>query len=282
MVSKLTKEGFSMRINAVKKLVVFFVICLFSISTAFAAGKSISGSQQGIQEPDIGDEDKSEGGVQESGTEAQEPGSMESGQGKGQGLERNTETETKNKGEESSIKTQDQSQINNPEIGKQVNMQTQEAKQIQTGSHMLEGGKQIEIQTQDNNQLKLKSGNVEARTSMKMLQEQTQSGTKLKVQLSNGKDTKVKVMPDTASEKAIERLRIKVCSAENGCSIELKEVGSGEQVKAAYEINAQKEARILGLFKTKMQVQAHVDAQNGEVIQTKKPWWAFLASEPKE
>jgi hypothetical protein len=31
-----------------------------------------------------------------------------------------------------------------------------------------------------------------------------------------------------------------------------------------------------------MQVQAQVDAENGEVIQTHKPWWAFLASESEE
>jgi hypothetical protein len=31
-----------------------------------------------------------------------------------------------------------------------------------------------------------------------------------------------------------------------------------------------------------MQVRAQVDAENGEVIRTNKPWWAFLASEPEE
>jgi hypothetical protein len=92
----------------------------------------------------------------------------------------------------------------------------------------------------------------------------------------------VKIMPDTASERALERLRLNVCSEENNCSIELKEVGNGNQTKAAYEVKVEKQARVLGLFKTKMQVQAQVDAENGEVIQTKKPWWAFLASESEE
>lgn len=92
----------------------------------------------------------------------------------------------------------------------------------------------------------------------------------------------VKIMPDTASERALERLRLNVCSEENNCSIELKEVGNGNQTKAAYEVKVEKQARVLGLFKTKIQVQAQVDAENGEVIQTKKPWWAFLASESEE
>jgi hypothetical protein len=31
-----------------------------------------------------------------------------------------------------------------------------------------------------------------------------------------------------------------------------------------------------------MQVQAQVDAENGDVILAKKPWWAFLATESEE
>ena len=86
-------------------------------------------------------------------------------------------------------------------------------------------------------------------------------------------------MPDTASERAMERLRLKVCSEENDCQIELKEVGKGEQVKAVYEVKAQKQAKLFWLFRIKMQVRAQIDAESGEVIRTKKPWWAFLASE---
>ena len=89
-------------------------------------------------------------------------------------------------------------------------------------------------------------------------------------------------MPDTASETALARLRLKVCSEENECQIELKEVGQGEQVKAAYEMNIQRQSKFLGLFQTRMQVQAQVDAETGEIVRVKKPWWAFLASEPAE
>jgi hypothetical protein len=31
-----------------------------------------------------------------------------------------------------------------------------------------------------------------------------------------------------------------------------------------------------------MQVRAQVDAENGEVIRTGKPWWSFLATEVDE
>ena len=84
------------------------------------------------------------------------------------------------------------------------------------------------------------------------------------------------------SQKAMERLQLKNCVEEEGCLIELKEVGSGEQVKLAYEVKTQRTSKIFGLFKKNMNVEAQVDAETGDVIRTNKPWWAFLASEPTE
>ena len=98
-------------------------------------------------------------------------------------------------------------------------------------------------------------------------------------QLSNGRNISIKVMPETASQRAIERLRLRVCSPENNCTIELREVGQGNQSQAAYEIRARKQAKLFGLIQTQMRVQAHVDAENGQVIRVQKPWWAFLATE---
>jgi len=102
--------------------------------------------------------------------------------------------------------------------------------------------------------------------------------TKLKVKLSNGQNFEIKVMPDVASEKALARLRLKKCSEENNCTIELKEVGQG----AGYELQAERHFRILGMFKARGQVKAQVNAETGEIIQVKKPWWTFLATEPEE
>lgn len=185
-------------------------------------------------------------------------GSADAGTGSnesGQGLEVNTELSTQNQGEASQL----QNQV-----------------QAQTGTYMNQAGQQMQIQTGEGNEVKLQSGNLEAKTTMTMTQEQVQNRTKLQVMLSNGMNAEVKVMPDTASETALARLGAK---CEGNCTIELKEVGTGNQVKAAYEIKTQKQAKVLGLFQAKMQVQAQVDAENGEVIQTKKPWWAFLATE---
>jgi len=152
---------------------------------------------------------------------------------------------------------------------------------IQSGNYENSNGEEMRIQNE--NQFRLEVRGVEAKSNMQIGSEHdpVQNKTRLKTQLSNGKNAEIKVMPNTASERALERLRLKVCSSENNCSIELKEVGTGELAKLAYEVQAQKEARVFGLFKTKMQVQAQVDAETGEVIQAKKPWWSFLATEPK-
>jgi len=152
----------------------------------------------------------------------------------------------------------------------------------QDGAHINEIGQMMRVQSQANNRIRLEVGGVSADCGLNLTQKQVQNKTKLYTELSNGKNAEIKIMPDTASEKALERLRLKVCSEEDGCQIELKEVGSGEQTKLAYELKTQKQSKIFGLFKAKMQVQAQVNAENGEIIRVKKPWWAFLASEPEE
>ncbi len=160
--------------------------------------------------------------------------------------------------------------------------QNQMPGRISPGDYITKKGDLIIIKDQGNNHLQLQSGNISAQTSINITHEQVQERTRLKVQLSNGEETEIKIMPDEASEKALIRLRIKNCSLENKCQIELKEVGQNQEIKVAYELKVQRRSRFLGIFNVDMQVQAQVNAENGEVIQIKKPWWAFLATESKE
>lgn len=244
------------------------IMCFLFVSLVLAQGPSETPGQN------------SEGtiGVESNGSE----------QGQSPDAPAGIENQIQNEGEESQIQEQEQAEINNPTEGEQNRNEEQVQEQVKTqtklqaGTYTTENGKQVQVEEKANNKIQLKSGATQAQTSMEMVQEQTQEGTKLQVKLSNGKNAEVKIMPDTASEKALEQLRVRVCSEENDCQIELKEVGTGESTKAVYELKLQKQAKFLGLFKTKMQVQAQVDAENGEVIQTKKPWWAFLASESEE
>jgi hypothetical protein len=87
--------------------------------------------------------------------------------------------------------------------------------------------------------------------------------------LSNGRKAEIKIMPETASEKAIAVL------GNLNFTIELKEVGNNQ---TAYELTSEKQGKMLGLFKIKGNVSIQVDAETGKVLKTKKPWWAFLAT----
>ena len=129
---------------------------------------------------------------------------------------------------------------------------------------------------------KFSVGNVSANATLLLVREEAKEGNYsiMKVHLSNGRNATLKIMPNTASEKAIAVLQAKNCIPENGCVIQLKEVAKkNEGMGMAYEIKVNKDSKIFGLFKKNMKVQAEVDAETGEVLQTKKPWWAFLASE---
>jgi hypothetical protein len=97
-------------------------------------------------------------------------------------------------------------------------------------------------------------------------------GHKCVRKLSNGRNSEIKIMPETASKNAIERL------GELNFTVELKEVGKGDDAKSIYELTGEKNGRFLGIFKIQARVQAQVDAETGEVISVKKPWWSFLAT----
>lgn len=185
-------------------------------------------------------------GIHEPGTGLENPELKEANQGTGLGLE---------EGEPNLIATQTQTYTNN----------AGEDMQIQTGT-----------------QTRLRVRDVEAHSSLEIIPVQEQNRTRLKVKLSNGNEAEIKIMPNTASETALNRLRLKVCSQENNCSIELKEVGTGTQTKAVYQLQAERQSKVFGLFRAKMQVQAQVNAENGEIVRTNKPWWSFIASEQQE
>lgn len=87
---------------------------------------------------------------------------------------------------------------------------------------------------------------------------------KLLMETSRGNKT-IKVMPDAASDVAVNQLKLK------NYEIELKDTG-----KPVYEVRGTQEARIFGFIKTTMEVSSQIDAESGNVISTKRPWWSFL------
>ncbi len=153
---------------------------------------------------------------------------------------------------------------------------------LQSGNYQVSGGKMINVQQQADNRTVIRTGaiSVDCPLYLEMTQEQVQNETKFYAKLSNGRNAEIKIMPDTASQTALQRLNLRNCS--DDCSIELKEVNLGNQVRAVYEVQAQRNSKVFGIFSARMQVQAQVDAETGEIIQVNEPWWSFLAVEPEE
>ncbi|MBI2057048.1 hypothetical protein HYT91_02220 [Candidatus Pacearchaeota archaeon] len=110
----------------------------------------------------------------------------------------------------------------------------------------------------------------EIKSELKILEKFEDEEVKLKAQLSNGNEQEIKIMPDRASEIALEKLKSK------GFNIELKEVGEGDELRAVYIAKVDESGKLLGLFKVKLNSEAQIDSETGEIISSEKPWWNFL------
>lgn len=159
----------------------------------------------------------------------------------------------------------------------QIQARTEARERIREGEYEFEG-EQLRIRNVNEVRTRLQARNVSAETDLEL----EENDNALRARLSNGQNADIKIMPGTASETALARLRLRVCSTDNNCTIELKEVGEGNRTRAAYEVRAEKQAKVLGIFRARMQVASQVDAETGEVIAENRPWWAIIASEEDE
>lgn len=142
----------------------------------------------------------------------------------------------------------------------------------------------VRIELTDEQKIEIMIGRINAKTGLNLTVNDTENitlGQVLRAYLSNGRWAEVKVMPDTAAEIALKRLRAKC--AERNCTVELKEIANNRtnKTRIAYEIETEKGSNFLLIFNGKMKVRAVVDAETGEVISVRKPWWAFLSKEEK-
>src|SRR3989304_3870471 len=98
----------------------------------------------------------------------------------------------------------------------------------------------------------------------------------LKAKMRNGNFTKIKIMPDQASEIALARLRAL------NFTVQLRERIHDKVPQVVYNIEANKSGRFLGVFKLAMKTSAEVDPETGEVLDVNTPWWAFLVAQQDE
>jgi hypothetical protein len=88
--------------------------------------------------------------------------------------------------------------------------------------------------------------------------------SKLVMRTSSGKESLINVMPEEALDLAGGSEKVK--------KIELKE----ELEKPTYSINSKKRERLLFLIPVSLEIETKINAENGDVISVKKPWWSFL------
>ncbi len=110
--------------------------------------------------------------------------------------------------------------------------------------------------------------NVSSRLNVRVENQGNES--RLRVNLSNGEQKDIKVLPDVASQRAIQVFQ------NRNITVVLKQVGNGTNASVVYDAMTNKTVSILGLFRARAQINAQIDSETGQVISINKPWWYFL------
>jgi len=148
--------------------------------------------------------------------------------------------------------------------------------EIKSGNFVDYSGKAITVREIVKNRIEIKTNSVSAETNLSVNVETDSAGkTKLKIMLKNGQERELMMMPDVASEIALEVLRVKVCSINNNCTLELKSVGRESDEKLQYEMKLERDSKVLGVFQKKMKVIVDVDTQSRK-SKVLRPWWSFM------
>ncbi|MBU1203727.1 MAG: PepSY domain-containing protein, partial [Nanoarchaeota archaeon] len=147
--------------------------------------------------------------------------------------------------------------------GKIITCPTTQEDSIEVEISTSEGSSSIFIEKIAEDTILIKEGSTSVKTSKKLLIEEK----KLLMETSQG-NKEVKIMPSTASETAINQLKLK------NYEIELKDVG-----RPVYEITGKKDVKVIGFINAEMAIKSQINAETGAIEKTEKPWWSFLAKE---
>lgn len=113
-------------------------------------------------------------------------------------------------------------------------------------------------------------GDFDVETDLEIDQGENESD--LEATTSDGVRHKIIILPDRASEVAVERLK------SMNFTVELREVRERNVPRVVYIMESNKDGRFLGILKMKVKVEGQIDPETGELIEFNKPWWAFLVA----
>ncbi len=132
------------------------------------------------------------------------------------------------------------------------------------------------VQTGVKNPIVIYGGKISADKMETLIKDSTKIETDNSVKVSNEKifsgDKEIKIMPDKATDT--------VLKGETGTKVESIKLitANGSSVDPKYEFDTTKDVKLFGLFRTKMSVKVEVNADNGNIEKTQKPWWSFLST----
>ena len=148
-----------------------------------------------------------------------------------------------------------------------------------SGTELRLEAKNIRFRVWENGSIQIISGNISALIERLNISLEDignwSNGMLLRAFMSNGKHAYLRVMPDEASDIALSKF--KADCEEDECELKIKEVGRGNYTTVVYYIEADIDSKFLWLFERKMKVKAEINAEDGEIVYVKKPWWGFLA-----
>lgn len=132
--------------------------------------------------------------------------------------------------------------------------------------------------------IRVRDVEVEVEDGIEIEESSDDNGPILRARFSNGSNADMKIMPDVASARALEALRLHVCSMDNNCTITLKDLGKddselGDSERLRYELRAEKRFKMFRIFERRAEVRAEIDADSGEIVDTDRPWWVAFSSE---
>jgi uncharacterized membrane protein YkoI len=130
-----------------------------------------------------------------------------------------------------------------------------------TSTRVVVDKRNVDIIKDEKGKFKIKSGDKEAESDLEI----SEQDLKVVVKTSSG-TAELKVLPDQAAAKGLKVEEVK--------SMKLVE----EKGNPVYDISGKKRGRLFALIPVSGDVEQKVDAQSGEIIYTKTPWWSFLAT----
>jgi len=108
------------------------------------------------------------------------------------------------------------------------------------------------------------------------IKDSDEEGDFMKVVRSDGEEVRVRIDPEQARERALERLQAA------DAKIELVEETDKNISRVVYNLETNKHGRFLGIFQTALRVRTKIDPETGDILEYKKPWWAFLVRGEEE